>query len=234
MSANVAGRDLVGTVDAVREAVGAGVALPSSQYFVQYGGQFESQRSASRLIALLSLLSVSGMFLVLWSHFRSVAIVLQILLNIPLALIGAVVAVALSGGTLSVASLVGFITLTGIASRNTIMMISHYIHLAKHEHEPWSEALIVRGSVERLVPVLMTALTAGLSLIPLALAAGQPGKEILQPLAVVILGGLVSSTLLDIVVTPAVFWRFGRRSLEAACHPSADEDALSLAGSPTP
>ena len=228
VSANVSGRDLVGAVGGIREAIESSVTFPSSDYFVQYGGQFESQQSASRLIAWLSLLSVAAMFIVLYSHFRSVPIVLQIMLNIPLALIGAVVAVALTGGTVSVASLVGFITLTGIASRNTIMMLSHYIHLARHEGEKWSLQLVVRGSVERLVPVLMTALTAGLSLIPIALAAGQPGKEILQPLAVVILGGLISSTLLDIVVTPAVFWHFGRRSLEASVRASTDEDVLAL------
>ena len=228
VSSNVEGRDLVGTVRAIRKAIDDGVKFPSSDYFVQYGGQFESQQAASRLIGLLALLSLAGMIVVLHAHFRSIPIVLQILVNIPLALIGAVVAVLLTGGTLSLASLVGFITLTGIAARNTIMMISHYIHLAKHESETWSEELVVRGSVERLVPVLMTALTAGLSLIPLALAAGQPGKEILQPLAVVILGGLVSSTLLDIVVTPAVFWRFGRRSLEASIRPSSADEALAF------
>ena len=228
VSCNVAGRDLVGTVEEIRGAIGEGVKFPSSDYFVQYGGQFESQKAASRRIGLLSLLSVAAMFLVLWSHFRSTPIVLQILLNIPLALIGSVVAVGLSGSTLSVASLVGFITLTGIASRNSIMMISHYIHLARHEGVAWGPELVVRGSVERLVPVLMTALTAGLSLIPIALAGGQPGKEILQPLAVVILGGLVSSTLLDIVVTPAAFWLFGRSSLQASLRPSAEEDALGI------
>ncbi len=230
VSCNVAGRDLVGTVGDIQKAIAADVHMPSADYFVQYGGQFESQQSASRRIAVLSLLSVAGMFLVLYSHFRSVPIVLQVLVNIPLALIGSVVAVALTGGTLSVASLVGFITLTGIASRNTIMMISHYIHLARHEGETWSEELVVRGSVERLSPVLMTALTAGLALIPLALAAGQPGKEILQPVAVVILGGLISSTILDIVVTPAVFWHFGRRSLEASLRPPPEDAMLSLQG----
>ena len=213
VSSNVSGRDLVGTVKEMREKVGA-IAFPSADYAVEFGGQFESQRTASRRIALLSLVSLAAMFMVLYTHFGSVPIVLQVLVNIPLALVGAVVGVALTGGTFSIASLVGFITLTGIASRNTIMMISHYIHLVKHEGERIDEAMVVRGSVERLVPVLMTALTAGLSLVPLALAAGEPGKEILHPVAVVILGGLVSSTLLDVVVTPAVFWRFGRKSLE--------------------
>lgn len=212
VSANVAGRDLEKVVTEVQRGVGA-VALPAG-YRVTYGGQFESQRAASRLIGLLSIASLAGMLLVLYSHFRSWAIAMQILLNIPLALVGSVLAVVLSGGVLSVATLVGFITLCGIASRNGIMMISHYVHLMKEEGEAFSEAMIVRGSIERLVPVLMTALTAALALVPIALSKGQPGKEILQPVAVVILGGLLSSTLLDIVVTPAVFLRFGRASAE--------------------
>ncbi|HZF48831.1 MAG TPA: efflux RND transporter permease subunit [Polyangiaceae bacterium] len=212
VSANVTGRDLEGVVTDVQRAVDA-LDKPSG-YYVTYGGQFESQRSASRLIGLLSIASLVGMFLVLYSHFRSTAVALQILLNIPLALVGAVAAVLLTGGVLSVATLVGFITLCGIAARNGIMMISHYIHLMKEEGETFGEAMIVRGSLERLVPVLMTALTAALGLIPIALSAGQPGKEILQPMAIVILGGLWSSTLLDIVVTPAVFFKFGRASAE--------------------
>ena len=212
VSANVTGRDLEGVVTDVQRAVGA-LDKPSG-YYVTYGGQFESQRSASRLIGLLSIASLVGMFLVLYSHFRSTAVALQILLNIPLALVGAVAAVLLTGGVLSVATLVGFITLCGIAARNGIMMISHYIHLMKEEGETFGEAMIVRGSLERLVPVLMTALTAALGLIPIALSTGQPGKEILQPMAIVILGGLWSSTLLDIVVTPAVFFKFGRASAE--------------------
>jgi CzcA family heavy metal efflux pump len=213
VSANVSGRDLGRVVEDIQKGVGAKVALPTG-YFITYGGQFESQQSATRLIGILSLFSLAAMFLVLFAHFRSVPIVLQILLNVPLALIGSVVAIFLTGGTFSVASLVGFITLTGIASRNTIMMVSHYLHLMKEEGESFDIHMVVRGSLERLVPVLMTALTAGLALIPLVLAKGEPGKEILYPVATVILGGLISSTLLDTIVTPAVFYRFGRESAE--------------------
>ena len=136
------------------------------------------------------------------------------MLNIPLALIGSVVAVLLTGGVFSVATLVGFITLTGIASRNGIMMISHYIHLIEHEGETFSKEMIIRGSLERLVPVLMTALVAALALIPLTLDAEAPGKEILYPVATVILGGLISSTLLDMLVTPIVFYKFGEKALK--------------------
>jgi CzcA family heavy metal efflux pump len=211
--ANVAGRDLGSAVEQVREQVAAKVTLPAGA-FITYEGQFESQQSATRLIALLSLLSLGGMFLVLYAHFRSVRLVLQVMLNIPLALVGSVTAVVLTGQPLSVATLVGFITLCGIASRNTIMLISHYLHLVEVEGETFSRELILRGSLERLVPVLMTALTAGLALVPLALASGAPGKEILHPVATVILGGLISSTLLDLLVTPAVFFRFGRPALE--------------------
>ena len=212
VSSNVAGRDLERVVTAIQRAVDA-IPMPPG-YHVTYGGQFESQRSASRLIGLLSLASLAGMLVVLYAHFRSWTVAFQILLNIPLALVGSVLAVVLTGGVLSVATLVGFITLCGIASRNGIMMISHYIHLMKEEGETFGEAMVVRGSLERVVPVLMTALTAALALVPIALSKGQPGKEILQPVAVVILGGLLSSTLLDIVITPAVFLRFGRASAE--------------------
>ena len=208
VSSNASGRDLQRIVAEIQAAV-ARVPMPPG-YHVTYGGQFESQQAASRLIALLSIASVLGMFLVLYAHFRSSMIAAQILLNVPLALVGSVLAVVLTGGVFSVATLVGFVTLCGIASRNGIMMISHYIHLMREEGEAFGEAMIVRGSLERLVPVLMTALTAALALVPIALSKGQPGKEILHPVAVVILGGLLSSTLLDIVVTPAVFLRFGR------------------------
>ena len=212
VSANVQGRDLGSTVTAMQAAVQAQVTMPQG-YFLEFGGQFEAQKSASQLIATLSIVVVLGIFLVLFAHFRSWRIVLQVMLNIPLALVGSVVAVWLTGGTFSVATLVGFITLTGIASRNGIMMISHYLHLMEHEGEKFDRSMIVRGSLERLVPVLMTALVAALALIPLTLDAQAAGKEILYPVATVILGGLLSSTLLDMVVTPAVFWLWGEKAV---------------------
>ncbi|MDP2343991.1 MAG: efflux RND transporter permease subunit [Deltaproteobacteria bacterium] len=213
VSANVAGRDLGSAVEEIQAAVNA---LPRPEgVYVTYEGQFESQQSATRLIGLLSVLSFLGMVIVLQAHFKSLRLVWQVLLNIPLAMIGSVTALWLTGLPFSVATLVGFITLCGIASRNTILMIDHYVHLVEREHELFSRAMVVRGSLERLVPVLMTALTAGLALVPLALAAGAPGKEILHPVAVVILGGLLSSTALDMIVTPAVFLRFGKPALDA-------------------
>lgn len=212
IQANVSGRDLVSAVAEIQRKLGQDVKLPEG-YFVTYGGQFESQASASRLIAVLSLFSLAGMFIVLYAHFRSVMFAMQIMLNIPMAFIGSVIGVWLMGGTMSIATMVGFITLTGIAARNGIMMISHYLHLMEHEGEKFDLKMIVRGTQERLVPVLMTALTAALALVPLVIAAGQPGREILHPVAVVIFSGIFSSTLLDFIVTPLVFWRFGRKSV---------------------
>lgn len=212
VSCNVAERDLGGTVQEIQDKIKKEIKLPQG-YFITYGGQFESQKSASRLILILSIFSLVGIFLVLYSHFKSGRIVLQIMLNIPLALIGSVIAVMLTGGTFSIASMVGFITLTGIASRNGIMMISHYMHLVEYEGEQFDKKMIIRGSLERLVPVLMTALVAALALIPLTLDKTAPGKEILYPVATVILGGLLSSTLLDMIVTPVVFHLFGEKAL---------------------
>jgi HME family heavy-metal exporter len=158
---------------------------------------------------------------VLYLQFRSASFAAQVMLNIPLAFIGAVAGVKwLSGGTFSVASMVGFIALTGIAARNGIMMISHYLHLVQNEGERFDRAMIVRGTQERIVPVLMTALTAGLALVPLMLGAGQPGREILHPVAVVIFCGLFTSTLLDLIVRPVVFWKFSRGAI-ARLYPEA-------------
>ncbi len=212
VSCNVQGKDLGTTVSQIQKEINESVSLPQG-YFIEYGGQFESQKSASRLILLLSLFSFTGIFVVLYSHFKSTRIALQIMLNIPLALIGSVIAVWLTGGTFSIATLVGFITLTGIASRNGIMMISHYLHLMEHEGESFGKQMIIRGSLERLVPVLMTALVAALALIPLTLDSQASGKEILYPVATVILGGLISSTLLDMIVTPVVFYLFGEKAV---------------------
>ncbi|HET9057369.1 MAG TPA: efflux RND transporter permease subunit [Chitinophagaceae bacterium] len=213
VSANIQGRDLGSTVKNMQETVKRELHMPEG-YYLQWGGQYESQQSASRIIAILSIFSVAGIFLVLYSHFKSSQIALQIMLNIPLALIGSVIAVIATGGVFSIATMIGFITLTGIASRNGIMMISHYIHLVKYEGEVFGDKMIIRGSLERLVPVLMTALVAAFALIPLTIDATAPGKEILYPVAVVILGGLVSSTLLDMIVTPVVFKLFGEKALK--------------------
>jgi CzcA family heavy metal efflux pump len=223
VSGNVEGRSLSETVDELRARVAEAVQLPPG-YRVVYGGQFESQERGLRRLWLLGLLSVALMVVVLYSHFRSGAVVAQVMLNVPLALVGSVAAVLLTGGVLSLATVIGFITLCGIASRNTIMMISHYLHLAREEGMAFGEELVVRGSLERLVPVLMTALTAGLALVPLVLSRGAPGKELLFPVAAVILGGLVSSTVLDMVVTPVAFLRFGRRAVERAMRKESGDE----------
>jgi CzcA family heavy metal efflux pump len=211
ISANTAGRDLGSIVAQLQQELSQAVPMEAG-YFVSYEGQFQSQQKATRLIGLLALLTLGVIFLLLYAHFHSGVIVAQVLLNVPLAFVGALVLTYFTIGTISVATLVGLITLAGIATRNTIMMISHYLHLMEHEGEVFGEKMVLRGSLERLVPVTMTALTAGLALIPLVLAAHEPGKEILYPVAIVILGGLISSTLLDMAVTPAVFLKFGRKA----------------------
>jgi CzcA family heavy metal efflux pump len=207
VQANVAGRDLGGVVRDVRAAVAARVALPQG-YFVQYGGQFEAQEKATRQIALLSGAAILGIFGLLYVALGSARLAALVMANLPLALIGGVVMVFLAGGTLSIASLIGFITLFGIATRNGIMLISHYRHLV--EQEVGFDDAVVQGSLERLSPILMTALVTGIGLVPLALGAGEPGKEIQQPMAVVILGGIVTSTILNMLVVPALYARFGR------------------------
>jgi HME family heavy-metal exporter len=144
--------------------------------------------------------------------FRSVNLSLQVMAALPMAFIGAVAALVITGQTLTIAAMVGFIALVGVASRNGILLLNHYLHLVQHEGEDWTKEMIVRGGLERLAPVLMTALSAGIALVPLTLAAGEPGKEILYPVATVIVGGLISSTLLDFFVHPALFWTLGLNS----------------------
>jgi CzcA family heavy metal efflux pump len=228
VQANVADRDLGSVIEDVRSAINQKVPLPQG-YFVQYGGQFESQEKASRQITLLSLVAIAGIFLLLYIALKSVRSALLVMANLPLALIGGVVMVFLSGGTLSVASLVGFITLFGIATRNGIMLISHYTHLMEEEGIGFRDA-IVQGSMERLSPILMTALVTGVGLIPLALGAGQPGKEIQQPMAVVILGGIVTSTFLNMVVIPALYLKYGRAESRQTSSEYPSEGKLASTG----
>jgi len=212
VSANTDGGDMAGIIRSIRSELAARP-MPDG-YFTALEGQFQAQEQASRLIALLALVSLSMIFLVLYSRYRSTALTLIIMGNIPLALVGSVIALWISGQPLSIAALVGFITLTGIATRNGILKISHYINLCAFEGERFGQAMIVRGSLERLTPVLMTALVAAFALVPLLLSADAPGKEVLHPVAVVIFGGLVSSTLLDTVLTPMMFWRWGEKPLQ--------------------
>ncbi|WP_375184204.1 efflux RND transporter permease subunit [Aquabacterium sp.] len=217
LSANAEGRALSAVVADIREAVAA-TPLPTG-YFTALEGQFQAQEQAAKLIALLAVVSLALVFMVLYSRYRSVVLSLIIMGNIPLALVGSVIALAVSGQPLSVAALVGFITLAGIATRNGILKISHYINLCAYEGERFGDAMIVRGSLERLTPVLMTALVTAFALVPLLLAADAPGKELLHPVAVVIFGGLMSSTLLDTLLTPVMYRRWGeaptRRLIEA-------------------
>lgn len=213
IQSNSSARDLVGVVEGIKKAVDEKVKLPEG-YYITYGGQFESQASASKMIGLLSILSFLGMFLVLYVHFKSINLAVQVMLAIPLAFIGAAIGIFLSGGVFSIATLVGFITLTGIAARNGIMMIAHYLHLMEHEYEKFDLKMIYRGTAERIIPVMMTALTASLALVPILMAAGQPGREIIYPVAVVIFSGLFTSTLLDLTVRPLLFWRFARKPIE--------------------
>ncbi|MBX3411482.1 MAG: efflux RND transporter permease subunit [Pirellulales bacterium] len=221
---NTAGRDLASVVEEIQDRLAPIQASLPTGYFIEYGGQFESQQSATRMIAFLSLFSLASMFLALYTLFRSVNMSLQVLSALPMAAIGAVGALVVTGQSLTVASLVGFISLSGIASRNGILLIAHYLHLVRYEGETFTPDMIERAGKERLAPMLMTALTAGIGLIPLVLAAGEPGKEILYPVATVILGGLISSTLLDFFVHPALFWCFGRKDAERARQGTEDDD----------
>jgi HME family heavy-metal exporter len=209
---NTAGRGLVDIVRDIKSRLKPIEQKLPTGYFVEYGGQFESQRSASQRMAVYFGGAIVGVFLVLYTMFRSTNLSLQVMIALPAAFIGSVAALYLTGQTLTVAAMVGFISLCGIASRNGILLINHYLHLVRHEGETWSKEMIVRAGRERVAPVLMTALTSGIGLVPLALAAGEPGKEILYPVATVIIGGLITSTILEFLVRPALFLQFGMES----------------------
>ena len=205
-------RDMAAIVSDIRAAIAA--AEWPQGYVTALEGTFQAQEEASIRIGLLSLVSLILIFVVLYSRYQSGVLALIVMGNIPLALIGSVIALNIAGQPLSVASMIGFITLAGISARNGILKVSHYINLALYEGEHFGKDLVVRGSLERLSPVLMTALSAGLALIPLLVGAGEPGREILHPVAVTIFGGLVSATLLDTFLTPVLFLAFGRKPLE--------------------
>lgn len=213
LQANSAGVPLNQLVKEVKENI-AKLQLPPG-YYIELGGQFKSEEEASRLITILGLISLLGIIVFLYSHFGSLMMSFQVLTAIPLALIGSIIGIYLTEKVLSVATLIAFITLCGIASRNGVLMISHYMQLLIKEKQDFSKETIIKGSQERLIPVFMTALTAIFALIPILFSKGDPGKEILYPVAVVIVGGLISSTFLDILVTPVVFYNFARKTVQS-------------------
>jgi len=223
LSANAQGRALSEIVADIRKVVGE-TKMPEG-YFVTLGGQFQAQEEASKLVGLLSIVSLTLMFVTLYSRYKSATLSVLIMANIPLALVGAVIGLWISGQPLSVAALIGFITLAGISVRNGILKVSHYINLMRIEGEDFDHKMILRGSLERLSPVLMTALVTAFALAPLLFEAEQPGTEILNPVAVVIFSGLISSTLLDTFLTPVMFWLFGRKEAERLMD-SSEREAL--------
>ncbi len=204
---NVSGMDLRGVVNEIRKTIEQNIKLPE-EYYIEYGGQFESEEQATKIITIISLFSLAIIFLLLYMEFSSTKIALLMLSNLPLALIGGIFTIYLTDKVINVASLIGFITLLGISTRNGIMMISHYRQLIEVEGKNLKDA-IIQGSLERLSPILMTALTTGLALLPLAFAADKPGSEIEHPMAVVILGGLLTATFLNLIVIPSIYLKFG-------------------------
>ena len=214
LSANASKRALSDIVADIRTVI-SNQTLPEG-YFITLDGQFKAQEEASKVIGLLSIGSFLLMFAVLNNRYKSMRLSLMIMSNIPLAMVGAVIGLWISGQPLSIAALIGFITLAGISVRNGILKISHYLNLMQSEGESFSLAMIIRGSIERLSPVLMTALVTAFALAPLLFEAERPGTEILHPVAVVIFSGLISSTLLDTFLTPAMFWLYGKKASEIA------------------
>jgi Cu/Ag efflux pump CusA len=212
ISCNVAGRDLGSVVRDIQTAIGQRVPMPAG-YRVEYGGQFESEESASQRLLGLGVLVIAGLFLLLVVAFGQPGDALLVMVNLPLALIGGVAGVFLSGGVLNVATIIGFITLFGIAARNGIMLVSHIQHLMRDEGVNDLREAVERGARERLAPILMTATAAGLALIPLALGGGKSGSEIQTPMAIVILCGLITSTLLNMFIVPTLYLKYGRPNL---------------------
>ena len=208
ISCNTAGRDIGSVVEDIRRVIGQRIELPEG-YRIQYGGQFESARNASLTLLLTSLLAILVIFVILFQEFKSGTLAGVILLNLPLALIGGVVAIRMTGGVVSIPSIIGFITLFGIATRNGILLVSRYLQLRQEGYS--LHETIIQGSVDRLNPILMTAMASALALIPLAMAGDKPGNEIQSPMAIVILGGLVTSTLLNLIVIPSVYYMIEKR-----------------------
>ncbi len=215
VSANVAGRDLKGVVNDIQKEIEAKINLPEG-YHIEYGGQFESEQAASRILFLTSLISILIIFLILYHEFRSLPLASIIMLNLPLAIIGGIISIRLTSGVISIPAIIGFISLFGIATRNGILLVSHYNYLRAGGMS--LKESIIRGSSDRLNPILMTALTSALALIPLAIGGDLPGNEIQSPMAQVILGGLLSSTLLNGFVIPVVYFLLNRKETQAITH----------------
>jgi Cu/Ag efflux pump CusA len=227
ISANVAGRDLGGVIDDIRAAIERSVPLPAA-YRVEYGGQFESQQAASRRLLVLGAAVVAGLFMLLVLAFGRARDAALIMVNLPLALIGGVAGVLIAGGVLSVASIIGFIALFGIATRNGVMLVTHIHYLMQTEGVTGFREAVERGAHERLVPILMTAMAAGLALIPLALGGGRTGSEIQTPMAIVILCGLTTSTLLNMIVVPTLYLHYAKPSAASPAHSSSSESPASM------
>jgi HME family heavy-metal exporter len=205
--------DLNQAVETLQSTVATQLELPKD-YTISFEGEYQAQQAARRTIMIMCALILLLIVFLLYSYFKTFSFVLVVLTIIPISLVGGIFYTSLTLNNISIATLVGFIAVTGIAARNNIMLLSHYLHLMRHESEAFSREMVIRGTQERLVPILMTAISAGLALVPLLLAADEPGKEILNPVAIVIVGGLISSTLLGLAVTPAIFYAFCQRPAE--------------------
>jgi Cu/Ag efflux pump CusA len=207
--------DLNAAVEELQREVNERVKLPEG-YTLSYEGEYEAQAKAKRTILITSAIVLLVISFLLYSYFKNFAFVLLVFTIVPISLVGSIFLTGMTLNNISIATLVGFIAVSGIAARNNIMLISHYLHLMRHEGERFTRKMVERGTQERLIPILMTAISAGLALVPLLLATDEPGKEILNPIAVVIVGGLVTSTLLGLGVTPAIFYTFCRKSAETS------------------